>query len=272
MFQVDRHIPLRALLGGTSLGFLAATALLVGACGDDGSTDSGDTLRVECNPLGGPSCMIPWPSSVYLVEDATTETGYRVDLPAEAMPVNADGFAVDATLFNFYDGFPVAGTIIAAFDTGVSADGLPPHTDLTKAMEANASVVVVNMTTGEKLPIFAEPDMNAKVPEERALLIRPLLRMDSKTRYAVGIRNTVKAADGSDLPVPEGFANILEGKAIDHPLAARVEGGYDDIFASLAGVGLPKEELILAWDFRTASDEFLTQDLLSMRTQALAAF
>lgn len=272
MVQVDRDSSFRALVANTSLVFFAATALVAGACGDNSSSDPEDTVKAECNPLSGPSCMMPWPSSVYLVDDATTETGYRVNLPAEAMPVNADGFAADPTLFNFYDGFPVAGTIIAAFDTGVSAEGLPPHTDMAKAMDANASVVVVNMTTGEKLPIFAEPDMNAEVPEERALLIRPLLRMDSKTRYAVGIRNTVKAADGSDLPVPEGFATILEGKTIDHPLAARVEGGYDDIFASLDGVGLPKEELILAWDFRTASDEFLTQDLLSMRTQALTAF
>ena len=216
--------------------------------------------------------MMPWPSSAYLVDDATTETGYRVEMPAEAMPVNADGYPVDQTLFNFYDGFPVAGTIIAAFDTGVSAEGLPPHTDMAIAMEPSASVIVVNMTTGEKLPIFAEPDMNAEVPEERALLIRPLMRMDSKTRYAVGIRTTVKAADGTDLPVPDGFAKILAGKSINHPLAARVEGGYDDIFASLAAAGMPKEELVLAWDFRTASDEFLTQDLLSMRDQALAAF
>ncbi len=270
MYLAKRDHNFRAVLVNSILGSIAASSLLVSAaCGSD---DEGSSQRVECNPLGGPACLMPWPSSAYLIEDATTSSGYRLDLPAEAMPINADGFAVDQTIFNFYDGFPVAGTIIAAFETGVSADGLPPHTDMAIAMQPGASVIVVNMTTGEKLPLFAEPDMNAEVPEERALLIRPLMRMDSKTRYAVGIRNTVKAADGSDLPVPAGFAKILEGKSINHPLAARVEGGYDEIFASLADAGMPKDELVLAWDFRTASDEFLTQDLLSMRDQALASF
>jgi hypothetical protein len=213
--------------------------------------------------------MMPWPSSVYLVADSTTATGYRVDIPAAAMPVNADMIAVDPAIINHYDGFPIAGPMVVAFETGVSGEGLPSHSDISSSMEPAASIVVVNMSTGERLPIFAEPDMNAEVPEERALLIRPMTRMDSGTRYAVGIRNTVKAANGGELPVPQGFAKILEGKSLSHPLAERVEGGYDAIFGSLAAAGLPKEELVLAWDFVTASDEFLTSDLMSMREQAL---
>ena len=268
MTQSIRDFSFGALSVNSILGLLALSSLLIstGCASDDTASE-----RVECNPLGGPGCLLPWPSSAYLVEDATSVTGFRVALPAEAMPVNADSIVVDPFQFNQFDGFPVAGAIIAAFETGVSAEGLPPHTDIAQAMEDSASVVVVNMETGEKLPIFAEPDMNAAVPEERVLLIRPMRRMESGTRYAVGIRNSVKAADGGELPVPAGFAKILAGKSIKHPLAERVEGGYEQIFGSLAAVGLPQEELVLAWDFVTASDEFLTQDLLAMRTQALAA-
>lgn len=242
--------------------------VLLASLGCGGNDSSGP--RDECNPLnGGVACLMPWPSSAYLVEDATTATGYRVDLPAEGMPVSADSIQVNEAMFNDYDGFPVAGAMVAAFETGVSSEALPPHTDLAQAMEADASILLVNMETGERHPIFAEVDMNAAVPEERTLLIRPTVRMLSATRYAVGIRNTVKAADGSDLPIPAGFAKILEGKSLSHPRAERIEGGYDAIFAALEAEGLPRSELVLAWDFVTASDEFLTQDLLAMRTQAL---
>lgn len=250
---------------------LAGLALLgTGACGDD-AVDEGDKVRGECNPLGDVACLLPWPSSAYLIEDSTSPTGFRVDLPAEGMPVNADHIAVLPDVYNQFDGFPVSGTIIAGFATGVSDEGLPTHMDVSDSMMPDASIIVVNMTTGERLPIFAEPDMNANVPEERALLIRPLTRMDSATRYAVGIRNTVKAADGSELPMPAGFATILAGESIDHPRAARIEAGYTEIFAKLGNAGMPKDELVLAWDFVTASDEFLTRDVMSMRDQGLAA-
>ncbi len=247
---------------------LAIALFSATACGDNAEGQT-DTQRVECNPLGGPACMLPWPSSAYLVEDSSTVSGYRVDMPAEAMPINADNIAIEADIFNTYDGFAVAGPMLVDFPTGVSSDGLPPSSDIGQSLEASSSIVVVNMETGERLPIFAEPDMNAAVPEERALIIRPMTRMASASRYAVGIRNTVKAADGSDLPIPEGFAAILEGKEIKHPLYERL-GNYDDIFSALDTAGLPKSEIVLAWDFVTASDESLTGDLMSMRTQALA--
>ncbi len=246
-----------------SCGALVALALIV-ACGS--SSSDGPS---ECNPLGGPACMMPWPSAAYLADDATSATGYRLELPAEAMPVNIDEVPILPTLFNSADGFSVSGPMLVAFETGVSDEGLPHHSDLSASMDPNASVVVVNMETGERLTIFAEPDMNAAVPEERALIIRPMDRMQSGTRYAVGIRKSVKAADGSELPILPGFAKILAGESINHPLAERVEGGYETIFASLEATGVPRDDLALAWDFVTASDDFLFADMLAMREQTL---
>lgn len=256
------------MIRSTITAALAIALFSATACGDNGDGQL-DTQRVECNPLGGPACMMPWPSSAYLIADTTTVSGYRVDVPAAAMPVNADNIAIEADVYNQYDGFAVAGPMLVDFPTGVSVDGLPPSSDIAQSLDASSSIVVVNMATGERLPFFAEPDMNAAVPEERALIIRPMTRMASATRYAVGIRNTVKAADGSALPVPEGFAQILDGKDIKHPLFERLDN-YDEIFSALDAAGLPQSELVLAWDFVTASDESLTGDLISMRTQALA--
>ncbi len=238
---------------------LAVTA----ACGGD----EGVGIPDECNPVGGPACLMPWPSSVYLTADSTTETGYRVDLPLAAMPTSQDNRTVDPTLFNTYDGFPVAGPLVVAFDTGVSADGLPPHTDPAASLAADSPVVILDMDTGERLLCFAEPDMNADDPTERALIIRPLERMVGGHRYVAAVRKSVKAADGSPLPIPPGFAAAVAGEKFGHPLMAKVD--YDAIFAALEADGISRDDLVVAWDFVVASDEFLTSDVLTMRETAL---
>jgi hypothetical protein len=213
--------------------------------------------------------MMPWPSSAYLVEDAATVTGYRVDIPFEAMPTNADGITVDPAPWSDFDGFAVAGPILAAFETGVSADRLPTHAAPAESLAADASVVVLNVQTGDRVLLFAEPDMNADHPEERALVIRPLERMQPATRYAVAIRKSVKAADGSALPIAPAFAALVAGDEFDHPMMEKLAPRYDDIFTALEADGIPRDDLVLAWDFVTASDEMLTDDLLVMRGAAL---
>jgi hypothetical protein len=238
---------------------------LVASCGGGDSTGIADA----CNPVGEAACLMPWPSSAYLIADATTETGYRVDIPVEAMPTNTDNRTVDSAVFNTYDGFAVAGPILAAFSTGVSADGLPPHTDPGASLAADSSVVIVNMDTGNRLIIFAEVDMNANDPTQRALIIRPLERMIGGDRYAVAIRKSVKAADGSPLPISPGFAAAVDGDSFDHPLMERFD--YEAIFTALEATGVARDDLVLAWDFVVASDEFLTSDVLAMREQALPA-
>ncbi len=245
---------------------LVASLISVVACDD--RTPNG--IPASCNPIGGgTACMMPWPSSAYLVEDTATVTGVRVDIPFDAMPTNADGITIDPAVWNTYDGFGVAAPLIAAFEGGVSADGLPGHSDPAASMAPGASVIVLNVATGERVLLFAEPDMNADYPEERALVIRPLERMLPATRYAVAIRKSVKSADGADLPISEAFAAVVAGEDFDHPMMDRLAPRYDDIFAALEADGIPRADLVLAWDFVTASDEMLTADGLEMREVAL---
>jgi len=243
--------------------------LTLGGCVFATSCGGNDTgIPDACNPMGGVACLMPWPSSIYLTE-ADTATGYQVDLPLEAMPTSLDERTVDPALLNDYDGFPVAAPMLVAFDTGVSAEGLPPHTDPGASLEADSSVVVVDMNTGNRVMIFAEPDMNAAYPEERALVIRPLERLVGGHRYAVAVRKSVKAADGSDLPIPEGFEAVLADGSFGHPLFGKAKARYEEIFAALEADGVSRDDLVVAWDFVAASDEFLTRDVLTMRALAL---
>ena len=62
-------------------------------CGADYSDAAAD-IPEACNPLGGASCLMPWPSAAYLTP-ADTATGVQVNFPAEAMPRNFDDIPVD---------------------------------------------------------------------------------------------------------------------------------------------------------------------------------
>lgn len=239
-------------------------ALSLAACGGGG----GGTPS-PCNPLGGYGCLLPWPSSAYLVEDSSTVTGRRVQLPADGMPTNIDGISIDPVWLNRWDGFSPTGPILAAFPTGVSQDGLPSWKNPDESLAADSPIVLLDMKTGERAPFFAEVDHNEPDVTKRTLIIRPLARLNPGSHYVVAIRKGVKAADGSDLPIPPAFAAALAGDSYDHPRFKATPFG--DIFSALESAGVPKSDLVLAWDFHTASNEFLRRDLLTMRDAALPA-
>ncbi len=242
---------------------IAAISVLA-ACGTDGE---GDQVPDECNPLGGTTCLMPWPSSAYLTE-ANTTTGFQIDLPIEAMPVNVDGTAIDPAYLNRYDGFGPSGVIFAAFPSGVSADGLPGHSDPMASKAPDSSVILLNMETEQRVAFFAEIDMNTSRPEKRTLIIHPLERMQPGARHLVAIRKSVTGPNGEPLEISPAFQAMVDGKSYDHPLMDRLAPTYPEIFAKLEGQGVSKDDLVLAWDFVTASDEFLTSDLLAMRSQS----
>ncbi|MCW5805392.1 MAG: hypothetical protein KIT31_23685 [Deltaproteobacteria bacterium] len=249
---------------------LALSVLVVAAaCGDENTSGINDL----CNPLGGDGCLLPWPSATYLVDDATTATGVRLQIPRGAMPKNVDGLVIEPDYFNRWDGFSAIGPMLAQFDNGVSPEGLPTFKDPAASLAADSPIILVDMTTGERTPFFAEVDQNTEPVVKRNLIIRPLARLHTSSRYAVGIRKTVKASTGGELAIPPGFAAIVAG-ATDfsgHPRFPALAARYDAIFAALAAQGVDKSELALAWDFQTASDEFLRRDLTTMRDAAMPA-
>jgi pimeloyl-ACP methyl ester carboxylesterase len=241
---------------------------LLAACG--GNSDSSG-IPAACNPLGGAGCMLPWPSMAYAKVDSSSATGFRLDVPSAAMPVNVDGIPVDSAWLDRWDGFSAIGPILVAFDTGVSVEGLPGHQDPDASLAASSPIVLVDMNTGERAPFFAEIDQNTIDVTKRNLIIRPLMRLHTSSRYAVAIRKTVKAADGGELAIPPAFQAILDGKSFDHPKFAAISARYPEIFSALATAGVDKSELVLAWDFVTVSDDYLRSDLTTMRAAALPA-
>ena len=251
---------------------LIGLVLVGAACGDDHGLVNTSGIPDECNPLGGQGCLLPWPSATYLAGDDASPTGMRVALPAEAMPVNVDNVGIDPAVFDRWDGFSPTGPLLVAFPTGVSPTGLPSYDDPDESLAPSSPVVLVAIESGERVPLFAEVDQNIVEVTKRDLIIRPLARLRPGTRYVAVVRKGVKAADGGELPSPPGFIALRDGTSFAHPRFAAIAARWPEIFTKLGAIGIDKSDIVVAWDFVTASDEFLRGDLTSMRTDALAAF
>lgn len=242
---------------------------LVASCGSDAPALE---TEPQCNPLGEAECLTPFPAAVYMAADQTTATGWRLDLAEGALPTNVDGRAIDPALLARHDGFSPAAPILVAFPGGVDPSNLIDPSQYARSLTDDSPTLILDMDRGERVAHLAEVDPGAAdTPDQQALYLRPAQRLRPGARYAVGIRTTLRAPGGGPLPVPEGYRSILDGTASGHERLERVRPRYQDIFAALAAEGFAPEDFVVAWDFVTASDEFLMSDVLVARDAALEA-
>jgi hypothetical protein len=238
------------------------------ACGDDG-VELG--IPDQCNPLGASAhCLVPWPSSIYEVADDTA-TGFRLDYPEGALPVNIDEVPLEPSLYAKHDGFSSAAPAMIAFDVGVDGSNLVHFTEIAQSLQSGSPTVLIDLETGDLVPHFAELDVRgADTLADQALFIRSDRLLKRSGHYAVAIKKTLKAKDGSDLPVSAGFKAIIDGETTTHPLLEKIRPRYTRIFAALEAKGIQKDDLVVAWDFHTRSREQVQADLLDARATTLA--
>ena len=216
--------------------------------------------------------MTPWPSSVFEVDDATTATERHLAIPDTTLPTNFADIQADPTQWNLADGFSPAAPMVMSFPGGVSAAGLPPPDNMDLSLAPDSPTVLIDMTTGQRVPHFAELDVQAAAtPDSQALFIRPAARLIGGHRYAVAITKLVKARDGSDLAIPPGFAALRDGKHTDHNLLEAMRPRFGDVLDALESAGFASDDLVVAWDFTVASDAFLHRDMIAARDRTVTA-
>ncbi len=243
--------------------------IAVVACGNG---DIALPIEAQCNPLGSGHCMTPWPNAVFEVDDSTTMTGRHLAIPATTLPTNTDGDQVDPTEWNWADGFSPSAPMVMSFPNGVSVTGLPPVDNMDLSLAADSPTVILDMTTGQRVAHFAEIDAQATGPlSSQALFLRPAQRLIGGHRYAVAITTAVTASDGSELPIPPGFAALRDGKHTDHALLEAERPRFADVLAALDTAGYPADDLVVAWEFTVASDDFVHRDMIAARDAAVTA-
>jgi len=247
---------------------VAGGALLAGACGGG---EPVPPIPDGCNPISLDSCYLPYPSAFYQVADGTTATGVRMQFPAGFLP-NSDGVAFEPRRLMDADGASPATPIVVYFQAGVDVGNLPTLGHEERSVAADSPVVVVD-ETGERVAFFLELDANTdshSPADQQALIIRPLRRLKPATHYLVAIRAGVNDASGLPLAAPQPFRSLRDHVASGRAPVKALVDHYEQLFTTLAAAGVTREDLVLAWDFVTASDESITGPLLAMRDDALA--
>lgn len=226
-------------------------------------------IPTGCNPISLDDCFLPFPSSYYLKEDPSTVTGFRVNIPEGVLPVNTDGTALKPDNFNLADGFSPATALLAYFKEGVDSATLPPIGDISNSVTDTSSIQLLEWGTGERVPLFAEVDANALEGERQVLIIRPMIRLKPATRYVAIIKDTVHNKNGEPLSIPKPFKIIRDNEATDTSELKRLKEPYKEIFEFLENNGVARENIVLAWDFITASDDYILSHMLKIREEVL---
>ncbi len=245
----------------------------------------------QCEVLNNVDCLYPYPSSRFLVPDPSKPSGLHIEFPDSALAFpGLVGTPPTATQFRVLDGFAPTVSIQMHFPGGVdvlasdaprllppviSNPTPPPYVGIRmtdeRSLDADSPTVLVRASTGEHVLHFVELDARANGnPARQALIMRPGQSLVPGERYIVAVRHLVHPGGA---PVePEGpFAAIRDRRLTAIPgLPARQRYFEDEIFPVLESAGVPRDDLILAWDFQVQSDEGLTHHALSMRDMAFA--
>jgi hypothetical protein len=218
------------------------------------ATKTAPKTATTCDDTDPTSCLLPWPNDQFTRADPSTPTGRRLALPRSVMPANKSGVRIDPAEWNRNDGFSPASNLVAVIpgvDPGASK--LPPVTGIAKSLAADSPVVLVDLTTGKRVPAWAELDAHATDDAKRALLIVPATSLAEGHRHAVGLRGLVRA-DGSKIAPSRSFVRLRA-----HPTAEQRRW-----LRGLAKAGAPAKQLTLAWGFTVASARSLSGRLRSM--------
>jgi hypothetical protein len=304
-----------ACLGATVGGGLGPSTASASSSGDATprpndrpvATSPLDTLnpcdRTVTPPPGadGTTCMLPFPSNLY-----TTGTGKarRLNLPLAGMPKDAGGKPINPLPYSTSDGFS-PGQLLVVHVPGLDnraallKTGSVPITDLGRYRDANAPIVLFDVQTGRRQPIFTEIDVNPLEPLAQGkagglvtgevgqatppsppaparplntanvnVLIRPAVNLAYGHRYVVMMRD-LKDKDGAPIVASPVFASYRDKGALtaSDPRTERYE---KDIFPVITSAGIARSSLYQAWDFSVASAPSVTGRLLHIRDDAFA--
>ena len=134
--------------------------------------------------------------------------------------------------------------------------------------------MLLDAETGDLIPHFGQIDSHAITgsdlqPSMVSTMLRPVVRLRDNARYIVSFRK-VTDGDGAVIPASDAFAALRDGETSDDESVEARRALYEDIFEKIEAKGWARDEIQIAWDFNTASDENNTQWLLHMRDTAFA--
>jgi hypothetical protein len=264
--------------GRLPLAFAAALPLALAACSGGKAPPAEDdsaapVARADCDPTAPSLCGMPFPSTFYMREDASSGTGWRIDLGPKTLPANIDLQQPAPTFWNERDGWSVA-TPLLAHRGLVSLDGVAGHETIEASLADDSPTVVIDLETGERVAHWCERDLAIEDSDRSLFMCHPAAPWTYGRRYAVGLRRLTDPS-GAPLQPSAGFQALRDGGSsgdaeIDAQLDLRRSVYDDTIFPALEAQGWARDELLLAWDFVVGSKEQITGRAVHLRDLSLA--
>lgn len=226
-----------------------------------------------CDALDTTRCMLPFPSDVFTKKDSSTSSGRRVNLPTGQL-VNTKGTPLDPTEWNRNDGFS-PGTPMLTLLPGVdlTKSGATTIDDIGRSVTKASASVVLDMTTGKRLPHWVEvdaaPGTPVVPPEQRLTIVRAATSLPEGHHIAVALVGMVDTSGTAIEPSP-AFRLYRDRLTTDDRRIESRRGEMDKMLRALADAGVDRSKVTIAWDFTVASAESIAGPVLSLRDQAFA--
>eukprot|EP00743_Colponemidia_sp_Colp-15_P005871 GILK01006310.1.p1 GENE.GILK01006310.1~~GILK01006310.1.p1 ORF type:complete len:858 (-),score=143.59 GILK01006310.1:176-2749(-) len=232
---------------------------------------TGPQSNQNCDPLNAGGCVLPFPSSFYLKQDDSTATGYRVNIPDDAMPILRydlpTRFYLPAAQWNTLDGFSTVAPIAFHFPN-VASSSLVGYNDIASSVvTSSATTVIINVNvTNEVTAHFVEVDSQTT---SDLLLMQPAVPLKYGTHYVVAVRN-LKSASGSVLEPPTQAFKDLRDNVDNSEISADRRALFESVvFPTITALGWQRSELQLAWHFVTTSRSSTVGQMTSLRDNVL---
>jgi hypothetical protein len=222
--------------------------------------DRGDAT---CDNLLPDACLYPFPSAAF-VDPASGQ----LRIPVVGLPATVVS-DTDPRWLDEFVGFGAASPVL------FQLPGAVPPTDTVfdpaLSLDPDARIVLVDASTGERIPHWIEGDYLSEALDPPLVVVRPAVPLPRGTTVVVGVRGLTDA-DGAVAPAPEPFANLRDAEATDwlgvHERRAHFE---EVVFPVLEAQGLARDELQLAWSFPVRSEADATAPMVGVRDAVLAA-
>ena len=226
-----------------------------------------DSKSEFCDDVNPHHCMLPFPAPAFLVQDEATTTGYRLDIPGEAIPDSGSVEPGEFHMLNRLDGYSPSTQIFTTFDVVPDITGLAGHNSIGESLSGDHETVLIDLATGEKLPHWVELDQRSQDDEPTFVYVRTVRGLNHDASYGVAYRSLVDS-DGNAIEGSQAFVALRDGLSTDSEQIESQRNQYEGLFEALGEAGVERGELQAAWFFHTASTASTLQDMVAMRDDA----
>jgi hypothetical protein len=256
------------------VGSAAILALALGASSLQGTaaarTAQPDATEAHgaCDFLDTSKCLYPFPNDYFTVRDRSTDTDRRVDLSIDAVPRNVAGVPIDPTEWNRNDGFSPGSALLTYVPSlDLERTGAATETDIGRSLRATTPIVLLDATSGRRVPHWSELDQSVPNVDQRALIVRPAVNFREGHRIIVALRR-LKDSKGITIPPGDAFRAYRDGTKTTDPAIEARRSHMQDVLKTLDRAGVKRDDLYLAWDFTVASERSLSERMLHIRDDA----